>query len=182
MFVAFLFLFLFFVEGGRGTFCEEGDKTRCNVCLCVCVVHCLCLDSYISERDEEDPLSKTEFKEEKDERGYEQAPWSDPLGRTLAIDEIYGTKDCRKGYEGRVNSLGLFESCHLTIKFPTTLERYSVDIIVSSILFLIVACVVYCLVRRRLNILRHKAKIARRRSRKSSSGLGTAAPTAFGRQ
>jgi hypothetical protein len=156
----------------------NGNCTQPNVCTCKCEKDRSGY-SYISERPEENLLSD-EIKEGEDERGIPNEPWQDPLGRTMDIDFLYGSRDCRKGFEGRTDSLGLFKTCHLTIMYPTDFERYSVEIIVGTTFTFILVCIIYCLVRRRLNILRHKAKIARRRSRRSSAGGSYSDTTAFG--
>eukprot|EP00750_Incisomonas_marina_P006732 INCI14711.3.p2 GENE.INCI14711.3~~INCI14711.3.p2 ORF type:complete len:452 (-),score=45.66 INCI14711.3:258-1613(-) len=68
----------------------HGNCTQPNVCTCYCEKERSGY-SYIAGREEDNLLSKTEFKEEKDERGYDQGPWQDPLGRTLGVNEIYGS-------------------------------------------------------------------------------------------
>lgn len=40
-------------------------------------------------------------------------PWSDPLKRSIPPSSVYGTGDCKRGWEGQRNAVGQFISCHL---------------------------------------------------------------------
>jgi hypothetical protein len=123
----------------------QGNCTEPNICQCLCMNRApYDLDGEMIEE-----------------------PWVDPLGRTLPPGVIFGDKDCLDGWQGGVTVDGYFNSCHLRIKVPTWLERYSVTLISSSILFSIVFSVVYSCFKRYLKRKRLLEKIEQRRSRRS---------------
>ena len=79
------------------------------------------------------------------------------------------------GYEGNVNEMDQFITCHQTIYRPGTMERYSVEIIAILTVLGFVIGTTYYFVRARLRQKFILAKIERRRSKRSSeeSLLGT---------
>lgn len=149
-----------------------GNCTQPNTCTCTC--------RHIAERKGEDLVDNNEYYEDEERR-----PWTvDPLGRAIENDEVFASYDCLDGYEGLTNDRGLFITCHLKIKYPTWVERYSLTLIMLSVLFIIIACVVWFLLKRRLDVLRHRARVERRRSRKSSTSapLLSEGNSAYGRE
>ena len=134
-----------------------GNCTQPDTCTCTC--------RHIAERKGEPVIQNNEYYEEEERR-----PWrEDPLGRMIRGDEVFPKYDCLDGYEGRTNDRGLFITCHLTIKYPTWVERYSLTLIMLSVLFCIIVAIGWFLLKRRLDVLRHRARVERRRSRKSST-------------
>merc|ERR1712025_1009215 len=105
-------------------------------------------------------------------------------GRGLDISQKYAQYDCIDGYEGRTNDRGLFVTCHISIKYPTWVERYSLTLIMLSVLLVIIIAIVWFLLKRRLDVLRHRARVERRRSRKSSTSAPLLATgnSAYGRE
>ena len=81
---------------------------------------------------------------------------------------IFGTTDCYDGYEGEVNELDRFTSCHMQIFVPNTTQRGSLDMIYSFSICGFFFCVLWYFVRRQLKRRYLMAKIERRRSRRSS--------------
>ena len=134
-----------------------GNCTQPDTCTCTC--------RHIAERKGEPVIQNNEYYEEEERR-----PWrEDPLGRMIRGDEVFPKYDCLDGYEGRTNDRGLFITCHLSIKYPTWVERYSLTLIMLSVLFCIIVAIGWFLLKRRLDVLRHRARVERRRSRKSST-------------
>jgi hypothetical protein len=96
---------------------------------------------------------------------YNELPWKDPLSRALEPGLTFGTADCIEGYEGSPNKDGTFSSCHLRIKVPTLLERYSLLILIVGAVVGTLTAPVVLLVRRiaRRRMLQLKAERRRQR-------------------
>lgn len=83
--------------------------------------------------------------------------------------EIFGTRSCRRGYEGTVNeTYDRYMSCHLKIFTPTVWEYWTITIIIVSSIASVVILVMYVYIRRKIKLKYLQAKIERRRSRRSS--------------
>lgn len=85
----------------------------------------------------------------------------------------FGTRECVSGYEGHVDDMDRWTSCHLKIMVPNTFQRYTRIIIVVTTLLAFVGMITYNVVRRRLKRKYLLAKIERRRSRRSSEDSAT---------
>ena len=82
---------------------------------------------------------------------------------------IFGTTDCQDGFEGNVDNLDRFYSCHLQIYVPTSSTvKYTISFIISVSIIGFVFIVAYQFIRIRLRRRYLLAKIERRRSRRSS--------------
>jgi hypothetical protein len=109
-------------------------------------------------------------------------PWQDPLvdlRNVLGPNFMFGTRDCRDGYEGSVDRMDRYTSCHLTIFKPTWMERYSIEVgsILCAVIFIGVSS--YSYVKRSLKKRYMRIKIERRKSRRSSEESITAKKSAF---
>lgn len=91
-----------------------------------------------------------------------EKPWVDDLSRPLEPDQVYGRYTCLDGYEGSLNGRERFTSCHLRIKVPTFVERYTPVMVAVIISVLVVMVVVYAGVRWQL-LRRAKAYRKKRR-------------------
>jgi hypothetical protein len=80
----------------------------------------------------------------------------------------FGSTECRRGYEGNVNNMDQFVSCHQNIYVPTAWEANSVEIIASLTVGIFLLAVAYYFISARLKQAYILAKIERRRSKRSS--------------
>ena len=143
------------ISGYKGRKYSRGNCTKPNTCTCLC---------------KWDYNIKACHREGKHCDG----PWQDSLSdwrnvlQVRGPEYIYGTQSCEDGYEGNVNEMDEFTTCHLTIYVPSDLERSTVLYIsvFSSVTFVIT--VAYFFVRERIRKMYLLAKIERRRSRRSS--------------
>jgi hypothetical protein len=102
-------------------------------------------------------------------------PWIDPLERPLTPGTAFGSSGegagaCADGFEGnrREDNENKFMSCHVKIKVPSALERYSVTFIVLGVFLSILLSIAYYYWRQWLKRRYMRKKAERRRSRKSS--------------
>ena len=152
---------LYGVNGWKGTKYARGNCSQPNVCTC------LCKDVYNPKK-----CKKT---------GYGcNGPWQDPLvnfrnvltSRTKFPGSwIFGSTDCAYGYEGNVDKLDRFTSCHLTIYIPSTYEKSTVQIIVGIALSGFITAVLYYFIAARLRQRFLLAKVIITTSLKSPSRL-----------
>merc|ERR1712100_453518 len=118
----------------------RGNCSKPNHCTCLC-------------RDE-DPTNE---------------PWIDErFNHPLAADEIMARFTCADGYEGLLDTKGFFTACHMKIKVPSGYERYTMEILVTSVFFSIVIGFVYYRIKKFIRRRYLLKKAERRRSRKSS--------------
>ena len=134
---------LYGVRGWQGTKYPRGNCTKPNVCTC------LCKDTY---------SAKNCKKTGKNCNG----PWQDALSqyrnvltsRTTGLgfdgSWVFGSTNCAKGYEGNVNDMDQFVSCHLTIYEPSVMERSTVQIVVGFVIAGFTIAVVYYFVAARI--------------------------------
>lgn len=149
-------------RGWKGRKYARGNCTEPNICTC------LCKESY-----DEKACTKVGLKCD--------GPWQDPMVSLRDVvsmrgaEYTFGSSDCYYGYEGNVNEMDQFVTCHQTIYRPGTMERYSVEIIAVLTVLGFVIGTTYYFVRARLRQKFILAKIERRRSKRSSeeSLLGT---------
>jgi len=85
----------------------------------------------------------------------------------LEIFELFGTRDCYDGYEGHLNQMDRFTTCHLTIVVPTQLEYISMLLIVLSAVAAIIFLLLYFYIRKRIKKRYIEAKIKRRQARRA---------------
>ena len=150
------------VRGWKGRKYARGNCTEPNICTC------LCKESY-------DPKACAKIGMQCD------GPWQDAMVSLRDVVSLrgaeytFGSTDCYYGYEGNVNEMDQFVTCHQTIYRPGALERYSVEIIAILTLLGFVTGTSYYFVTARLRQAFILAKIERRRSKRSSeeSLLGT---------
>jgi hypothetical protein len=81
---------------------------------------------------------------------------------------VYGSTDCAYGYEGNVNSMDQFVTCHQTIYRPSLIEKYSMELITALTLGSFIISTLYYFVSARMKQKYILAKIERRRSKRSS--------------
>lgn len=141
-------------RGWKGTKYARGNCTQPNKCTCLCKVR---YDRKACRRSGH----------------FCNGPWQDPLVRVRNVLHkdrtlLFGSTDCAFGYEGNVDEFSAFTTCHQTIYLPTDLERQSYDLIISmSVVGFVLVCVYFFVIgrlRRRYN----KAKVERRRAKRSS--------------
>ncbi len=54
-----------------------------------------------------------------------EGAWQDDLvssRNVLEVFEVFGSTDCYDGYEGPMNEMDRFTTCHLSIVVPNTIE------------------------------------------------------------
>merc|ERR1719502_1374315 len=146
----------------------RGNCTLPNECTC------LCKESY-------NPYYCATIK--KDCKG----PFRDPMVRVrnlLGKAEMFGTRECRLGYEGSVSEnpyygTPRFTTCHMTIYDPPWEMRYTTLLITLFTISFVIITVVWNYIRVKLKQKYLQAKIERRRSRRSSEESITAQKSAF---
>jgi hypothetical protein len=92
----------------------------------------------------------------------------------------FGSVDCAFGFEGNVNSLDQFTTCHQTVFLPSTQDRQSLGLIVGFSLlgFFLIVFYRFASVRLRRKFL--LAKIERRKTKRSSEeSMLTAGSSSF---
>jgi hypothetical protein len=149
-------------RGWKGRKYARGNCTEPNICTCLC-------------------------KEKYSEKGCAKigvdcdGPWQDPMVRLRDVltargsEYTFGSTECYYGYEGNVNEMDQFVTCHQTIYRPGTVEQYSVEIVAVLTIVSFVVVISYYFISARLRQKFILAKIERRRSKRSSeeSLLGT---------
>ena len=144
------------VRGWKGRKYARGNCSEPNICTC------LCKDTYYEK-------ACKKLGENCD------GPWQDPM---VALRDLvsargpeftFGTTDCSYGYEGNVNNMDQFTTCHQTIYRPSAMEQYSVEIIASLTVGGFIIGAAYYFISARLRQKFILAKIERRRSKRSSS-------------
>jgi hypothetical protein len=91
----------------------------------------------------------------------------------LESNEIYGTRACKSGYEGVIDEFDRFMSCHLIIKEPAEgiaglYEAHLIAVMVIGGIAFGCGVVLYFYLRQKIKAMALKAKIDRRKSRRSS--------------
>ena len=94
-----------------------------------------------------------------------EEPWVDPLQRSLEPGQAYGRYTCLDGFEGRESATGGFSTCHLSLKVPTFVERYTLLLLGISIGIILLGLCIFVCVRYRI-LKRAKAHRKKRRRRK----------------
>jgi len=139
-------------EEWNGGYYLRGNCTAPNHCTC------LCKEAY----DPHDCINKDINCE---------GAWQDPMVKSrnvLPLGNMFGSRRCLDGYEGSLNGMDRYISCHLTIYVPTSLEANSITIITSISVTTFVLVFGYYYLQKKLKEKFLMAKIERRRSRRSS--------------
>jgi len=121
----------------------RGNCTAPDTCTCLCM--------------------KRAFYNEAGELSEE--PWVDPLQRSLEAGQAYGRYTCLDGFEGRESAAGGFSTCHLSLKVPTFVERYTLLLLGISIGIILLGLCIFVCVRYRI-LKRAKAHRKKRRRQK----------------
>jgi len=96
------------------------------------------------------------------------------------VEYSFGSTDCEFGYEGNVDEMDHFISCHLTIYVPSQNEKSSLTLIIVFSVLGFFGIVAYRYAYERVKRSFLLAKIERRRSKRSSEeSLLTAGSGAF---
>jgi hypothetical protein len=156
------------LDGYHGRKFVRGNCTQPNKCTC------LCKEKYDVMRC--------------DAKGkYCNGAWQDPMWKyrdVLArkgVEFVFGSTDCFYGYEGNVDALDYFVTCHSTVFRPNQTEKDSITLILCFSILGFTAIVFWSFIRRRLQKRYLLAKIERRRSKRSSEeSLLQAGTGAFG--
>jgi hypothetical protein len=80
----------------------------------------------------------------------------------------FGSTDCALGYEGNMNDLDQFVTCHMNIYEPSSIERSSVQIVLAVVIVAVIFSMFYYFFAARIRRRILLAKIERRRSKRSS--------------
>lgn len=143
------------LHGWKGRKYARGNCTQPNQCTCLCKL----------------PYNRRACKRSGD---YCDGPFQDPL---VAVRDllsargtifVFGSTDCRFGFEGNVNYLDQFTSCHQTIYLPTLTDRRSLALIIGFSVFGFVAILFYRFASVRIKRRLLLAKIERRKTKRSS--------------
>lgn len=81
---------------------------------------------------------------------------------------IFGSTDCRSGYEGNVDNMTRFTTCHQTIFVPKPSQGSTQSAVIAGSICGFLAVVVFYFARERVKKQLLLAKIERRRSKRSS--------------
>lgn len=101
-------------------------------------------------------------------------PWQDNMVSQRNLpgargpEFTFGSTDCYFGYEGNIDDMNHFTTCHQTIYVPSSVEEQSLSLIISFAVIGLVLIVVYRYASVRLKRRFLLAKIERRRTRRDS--------------
>ncbi|RYH31100.1 hypothetical protein EON65_03370 [archaeon] len=142
-------------RGWKGRKYARGNCTQPNQCTCLCKI----------------PYDRRACR---NSGKLCNGPWQDPLVkvRNLLMNRgpefTYGTTDCQFGFEGNVDELDRFTTCHQTIYYPSSLDRDSLPVMIGFSIFAFFAIIFYRFASVRLRRKFLLAKIERRRTKRSS--------------
>lgn len=147
--------------GSQNVNLKRGNCSVPNVCTCLCKIQYnkqLC-----DSKGTEDDAKKLKFC---------NGAFQDDLASSrnlLQTDEVFGSRDCHDGYEGVVDAHDRFTSCHLSIKVAVgVMEESPILVIVILSALAGISIVSYFYLKEQVKRLALKAKIDRRKSRRSS--------------
>ena len=132
-----------------------GNCTLPNVCTCLCTMRY-------------DPTLCNPSKSVNHCRG----PWQDDLIKVRDVlseqgpQYIFGMRDCETGYEGNYDAYQRFTTCHQIIYKPTYVERFSIQIIVGTVLGTLLGTIIFYFIRRRWKRRLLLEKIERRKQQR----------------
>lgn len=141
--------------GWKGRKYTRGNCTEPNQCTCLCKI----------------PFDRRACRKS---GKFCDGPWQDLLVnvRNLLIQRgpqfTFGSTDCRYGYEGNVNKMDRFVTCHQTIFNPSSTESNSLGLIVAFTLLGFFGFIFYRYASVRLKRKFLLAKIERRKTKRSS--------------
>ena len=101
-----------------------------------------------------------------------RGPWQDDLIQVRNVlanhgpEYIFGMRDCEQGFEGNYDEFQRFTTCHQIIYKPPYVERFSVQIIVGTVLGAIVGSILFYFIRRRWKRRLLLEKIERRKQQR----------------
>ncbi len=84
------------------------------------------------------------------------------------VEFAFGTTDCAYGYEGNVDEMDRFTTCHQTVFLPSSSQRDSITLIVVFVFLGFLGTVAYYYLSAKIKKRMLLAKIERRRSKRSS--------------
>ena len=143
------------VRGWKGRKYARGNCTEPNVCSC------LCKEAYNAKACKKNATQC-------------QGPWQDPIVKFRNLvgargpEYAFGSTGCTYGYEGNVNEMDQFVTCHHTIYIPSLLEKYTMQIAASFVVGSFIFATAYYFIAARMKQRFILAKIERRRSKRSS--------------
>lgn len=143
------------IRGWKGRKYTRGNCTQPNQCTCLCKL----------------PYNRKACKSAGD---YCDGPFQDPLVavRNLLVKRgpefVFGSTDCRFGFEGNVNYLDQFTTCHQTIYLPSLIDGRSLALIVGFSVVGFFAILFYRFASVRIKRRFLLAKIERRKTKRSS--------------
>eukprot|EP00981_Chlorochromonas_danica_P005114 scaffold1035_cov192-Ochromonas_danica.AAC.9 len=143
------------VHGWKGRKYARGNCTQPNECTCLCKI----------------PYDKRACRKA---GRLCNGPWQDNLVRVRNLlanrgpEFTFGTTDCRFGFEGNVDEMNHFTTCHQTIYFPTSTDRDSLALIIAFSVVGFFGIIFYRFASVRLRRKFLLAKIERRRTKRSS--------------
>lgn len=143
------------VHGWKGRKYTRGNCTMPNQCTC------LCMERYNVKACHKKGLQC-------------EGPWQDELywARNVLVSRgpqyVFGSRDCKSGYEGNLDYMDRFTTCHLSIYVPHFLEENSVTFIATFTIVGFFVAMIYSFIQRRLQKKYLLALIERRRSKRSS--------------
>ena len=143
------------MRGWKGRKYARGNCTEPNICAC------LCKEAYSAKACKKNGTQC-------------DGPWQDPIVQFRNLpgskgpEYIFGSADCTYGYEGNVNLMDQFTTCHHTIYRPTGTEMYTVELVSAMIVGSFIFSTAYYFISARLKQKFILAKIERRRSKRSS--------------
>lgn len=146
--------------GSQNVMLKRGNCSVPNVCTCLCKIQYNKL------------LCDTKGGDDAKAAKYCHGAFQDELSASrnlLQTDEVFGTRDCREGYEGVVDSYDRFTSCHLSIKVPSgVIDESPIVVIVILGGIVVMSAFAYFYLKEKVKKLAMQAKIDRRKSRRSS--------------
>jgi hypothetical protein len=147
-------------ENWKGLDYANGNCTRPNQCACLCFMP---YDKSLCKFSTSNPMASYD---------HCRGPWQDDMIQVRDIldrkgpEYIFGTAACERGFEGNVDELDRFTTCHQRIYSPTYLERNSVNIIVGTVFGFVFGSLIYCILRRRWKRQLLQKKIERRKQQR----------------
>lgn len=141
------------IDGGYYT---RGNCTKPNRCTCLCKI------TY-------------DFDDCAETGSNCDGPFQDSMVRSrnlLLPGFMFGTRSCYDGYEGLLDEMDSYASCHLTIYVGTWMDENTVPLVSSISVIAFVGTFAFFYLKRRVKRQYLLAKIERRRSRRSSGSSG----------
>ena len=154
------------MRGWKGTKYAHGNCTQPNQCTCLCKL------TY-------------SLKACKKTGDFCSGPWQDPLVKVRNLlpgrgpDFTFGSTVCAFGYEGNVDELDRFTTCHQVIYFPSSQDRHSLGLLIGFTIFGFFLIAFYRVASTRLRRKFLLAKIERRKTKRSSEDSASQGSSSF---